>query len=77
LHAKPGQINALEESSLTNAEQQFAPVKHSQSTSEHQKYAICMQQLPDELRNIVLVWPDLPDAVRAGILAMVRAVTSQ
>jgi len=33
-----------------------------------------MQQLPDDLWTIMNVWFDLPDAVKAGILAMIRAV---
>jgi hypothetical protein len=29
--------------------------------------------LPPELAEIVAAWPDLPGAIRAGILAMVKA----
>jgi hypothetical protein len=29
--------------------------------------------MPDDLRSVVSAWPDLPEALKAGILAMVRA----
>jgi hypothetical protein len=74
LRAKSGQFNALDKSSLTDPEQQFAHPEHAKSTSEQKKYAVCMQQLPPNLRIIVEAWEDLPPAVRAGILAMVRTV---
>lgn len=31
------------------------------------------QSLPDDLARVVEAWPTLPDAVKAGVLAMVRA----
>ena len=30
--------------------------------------------LPDDLRAVAQAWPDLPDAIRTAILAMVRSV---
>jgi hypothetical protein len=30
----------------------------------------------DDLRSVVDAWPDLPEALKAGILAMVRAASS-
>ncbi len=35
--------------------------------------AICLEQEDPELRAVVKAWPDLPEAVRAGIVAMVKA----
>lgn len=31
--------------------------------------------LPPELAEVVKAWPNLPDAIRAGILAMVKSAT--
>jgi hypothetical protein len=31
--------------------------------------------LPPELAEVVKAWPNLPEAIRAGILAMVKAAT--
>jgi hypothetical protein len=31
-------------------------------------------ELPPDLAAVVAAWPDLPDPIRAGILATVRAV---
>jgi hypothetical protein len=32
-----------------------------------------VHQLPDELQRVVAGWDELPDVVRAGIVAMVEA----
>ncbi len=33
-------------------------------------------ELPPDLAAIVAAWPELPEAIRAGILAMVKAASS-
>ena len=33
-----------------------------------------VQELPPDLREIARAWPKLPQAIRAGIVAMVNAV---
>ena len=37
--------------------------------SEH---VICMSDLPDDLRRVIDMWESLPEAVKAGIVAMVK-----
>jgi hypothetical protein len=34
-------------------------------------------QMPPELAAVVNAWPELPEAVRAGIVAMVKAASSK
>ena len=38
--------------------------------------AFLLQKFPD-LARIIEFWPDLPEAIRTGILAMVRAVKKE
>jgi len=53
---------------------------HKNDTSEGQIYGTGMARagataaptLPTELQAVVNAWPELPDAVRAGIIAMVK-----
>ena len=47
--------------------------KHN--TSLRQKCATCVLQNlePAEVKLVIDAWPDLPDAMKAGIVAMVRA----
>jgi hypothetical protein len=35
------------------------------------------EQLPDDLQFIVDAWTELPDAIKAGLLAMVRATVNR
>jgi hypothetical protein len=39
--------------------------------------ANAQRALPDDLLLIIDRWPSLPDAVKSGILAMVRATTTE
>ena len=52
---------------------------HQHNTSEHQndtflrsEHVICMSDLPDDLRRVIDMWESLPEAVKAGIMAMVN-----
>jgi hypothetical protein len=56
---------------------------HENDISEHPKdtflrseHVICMSDLPDDLRKVIAAWESLPKAVKAGIVAMVKAACS-
>ena len=52
--------------------------EHPHDISLHQKCALCVpHSLPDDLCMVVAAWESLPDAVKTGILAMVKAVPRQ
>jgi hypothetical protein len=69
--------NALQSSPPCRPEQKPTLPQHSQHTTSHQKYAISMQQhgaaIPSDLKAVINAWADLPEAVKAGIMAMVKA----
>ena len=68
------QINALTDSTPAHHEQELTLPKHEKYTSLHAECATCVQQnVPDELREVMDAWGGLPEAVRVGIVAMVRA----
>ena len=55
------------------------PPEHQQDTSEHpsdiflrSEHVICMSDLPEDLATVVAAWESLPEAVKAGIVAMVN-----
>jgi hypothetical protein len=33
--------------------------------------------LPPDLADVVAAWPDLPDAIKAGVIALVRAAVRE
>ena len=52
---------------------------HQNNISEHQndiflreKCVICVSDLPEDLATVVAAWESLPEAVKAGIVAMVN-----
>ena len=56
------------------------PPEQNDDTSEHENntflrsnYVLFMSRFPDDLREVIDMWEHLPDAVKVGILAMVRA----
>jgi len=53
-----------------------APVKSRHNVSACPQH-VQAQELPPDLREIVRAWPKLPQAIRAGILAMVKAYSSE
>ena len=72
--ANTSQINTLPVSSPSHHEQESTLPEHEKYTSLHSECATCVQQnLPDELREVIDAWGGLPEAVRVGIVAMVRA----
>ena len=48
------------------------PAKQKVDPISHKKYALCMHQIPADLRLVIERWDDLPDTVKAGILEMVE-----
>jgi hypothetical protein len=43
----------------------------------HKKCVICVSHIPDDLATVVRTWDSLPAAVKAGIVAMVKAARPQ
>lgn len=68
---KPAQNQTLGEAAEITAEQKPALAEHSSSTSAHPEHVPSMY--PPDLAQVVTAWGRLPDAVKAGILAMVAA----
>ena len=73
------QINALPDSAPSTEKQNQTPPEHGKNTFLHPKCVTCVHQgetlLPDDLRELIDAWGHLPDAIKIGIMAMVR--TSQ
>lgn len=46
---------------------------HSQDIFLRGEYGICMGDLSDDLRTVIDAWDSLPEVVKAGIVAMVKA----
>src|SRR5687767_4268253 len=69
-------INALLEAVSFTPQQISTPLAHQKDTSMHLECATCVQChrpiLPDDLMKVVDMWDNLPEAVKAGILAMVN-----
>lgn len=57
---------ASSDSDKTCITDQLAPASSPDSTDQN-------QAVDDQLRHIIDAWPDLPEAIRAGIVAMVSA----
>jgi hypothetical protein len=74
-HTETQQINTLANSALA-AEKQTFP-EHPNDISLHEKCVTCVHQAdaftPDDLGEVIAAWEHIPAAVRAGIVAMVRA----
>jgi hypothetical protein len=70
-------INALLEAVPLTPQQNSTLLAHQKDTSIHSECATCVQRhrptLPHDLTEVVDAWGNLPDAVKAGILAMVNA----
>ncbi len=57
----------------TRAGVSSSPSEHQNDTFLHEKYVICVSEISDDLATVVHAWDKLPEAVKAGILAMVNA----
>jgi hypothetical protein len=76
-HENSQQINTLPEAMLSTPQQNPTVPAYQKDTSMHSKGVTCVQQhrptFPGDLAEVVDGWEKLPDAVKAGILAMVNA----
>jgi len=63
----------LPEGGLTADERNPTPAEQKDDPISHEKYALCMHQIPTDLKFVIERWCDLPKLVRQGILAMVLA----
>ncbi len=71
--AEPQQINAFGGSADSEIFPSQTLPEHENDTFLHEKCALFVHQLPDELQQVVAGWSDLPEPVRVGILAMLQA----
>jgi hypothetical protein len=73
--AKPKQDSALSDSPSPASEQDCALPEHQTDTSAHSQVVprLYGTSLPADLAEVESAWPYLPEDVKAGILAMVRA----
>ncbi len=60
--------------SCFSAEQNPYTSERRNDTSLHEKCVICVSDLPDDIRQVIDAWDSLPEAVKAGVVAMVKAV---
>jgi len=74
----PSHITTLQEEVSCGEKQKSTLLEHQKDAFAHEKCATCVQQqspaLPDDLAEIVMAEANIPEAVKAGILAMVRAI---
>jgi hypothetical protein len=79
---KPKQTEPYNDPSPTAKDTTGTPPGHNQDTISHQKNAKCMQiqsackypHLPPDLQKLIELWPNLPEAIKAGIMAMVKSI---
>jgi hypothetical protein len=71
-------IKALPDAAAAPHPHEPTHTAHAPDTGEHPKCALCVPQLspplPDDLATVVQAWSRLPDTVKTGIVAMVKAV---
>ena len=72
--AKSRQFSALAKSPDTVDQQNSALSQQNPSTSTHEKCVPSVHQNPD-LDQVVAAWDDLPDLIKAQILALVKIRT--
>ena len=77
IRANTKQNNTLADSLSSTGKQTQTPSEHPNDISLHEKCVTCVHQteavFPDDLREVIDAWGYLPDAIKTGIMAMVRA----
>jgi len=57
-------------------EQKLTVPKHYSDTCLHQKCALCVpKNFPDELKELIVKWVDLPENIRESIKLLIKSVT--
>ena len=67
----------LKETLPSSSEHLDDTFEHRENTFLHEKCVICVSQIPEDLATVVHTWDSLPAAVKAGIMAMVKAARPQ
>ena len=67
------QIKTFEGSAPLEGEQQQTISEHQNNIFLHEKCVRCVSHIPDDLMTVMQTWERLPTAVKAGIVAMVKA----
>ena len=60
-------------SSFPSPEQNPHTSERQNDTLLHEKCVICVSDLPIDIREVIDAWDSLPEAVKAGVVAMVKA----
>jgi hypothetical protein len=71
--AEPQQNNAFRDSATSEISLPQTLPEHENDIFLREKCALFVHQLPEELQCVVAAWDELPEVIRAGILAMVEA----
>ena len=67
---------APDDAGARGGDKSTTPSAQSQGTVLRPEYAQCRTKaLPSDLARVVKAWPELPEAIKAGVLAMVKAAT--
>jgi len=75
--AKQGHTAPLTHST-TSAEGQSGPGQgHTATPFSHENYAHSMHKISPDLKDVIDSWDSLPDAIKVGILAMIKAARTK
>ena len=68
--------DTYENSQNSDLEQKLTVLKHYSDTCLHKKCALCVpKNFPDELKELIVKWPGLPENIRGSIKLLVRSAT--
>jgi hypothetical protein len=70
---EPQQIKTFEETAPLEEEHQQTIPERQNNIFLHEKCVRCVSYIPDDLMTVMQMWERLPTAVKAGIVAMVKA----